>query len=137
MTTDSNFSPCVKVKTLETPSGSEALSTGIFARFPNYKATRASIDAQDAGRPSSVAMPFRSGAENGGTIRQVDPRLGLKRASTLGPGVIGSGNRNSQQTLSSKRQSGIGTSTPNHARLYKVLGDLFLLAGRTMDASIW
>ncbi|ETW85889.1 hypothetical protein HETIRDRAFT_42700 [Heterobasidion irregulare TC 32-1] len=35
-----------------------------------------------------------------------------------------------------KRLSGIGVAS-SHGRLYKVLGDFFLLAGRTEDASIW
>lgn len=35
-----------------------------------------------------------------------------------------------------KRLSTIGTSS-SHGRLYKVLGDFFLLAGRIEDATIW
>ena len=35
-----------------------------------------------------------------------------------------------------KRLSTIGTSS-SHGRLYKTLGDFFLLAGRTEDAMIW
>jgi hypothetical protein len=35
-----------------------------------------------------------------------------------------------------KRLSTIGTSS-SHGRLYKTLGDIFLLAGRTEDAMIW
>ena len=35
-----------------------------------------------------------------------------------------------------KRLSTIGTSS-SHGRLYKMLGDFFLLAGRTEDAMIW
>ena len=120
------------MKTLETPSGSDALNAGLFARMPTYKASRASLDALDAGRPSSVSSPLHSLSEHPSTTRQSDPRLGIKRASTLGPGVLGPNNRSSQQ-----RQSAVSSSSGSHARLYKVLGDLFLLAGRTMDASIW
>jgi hypothetical protein len=35
-----------------------------------------------------------------------------------------------------KRLSAIGTSS-SHARHYKMLGDFFLLAGRTLDAMMW
>lgn len=127
------------MKTLESPSGSEALNAGLFARMPHYKTTRASLDAHEAGRPSSVASPLHSLPENGSSIRASDPRLNLKRASTMGPGIGGTNNRSSQLIVpsSKKRISGANSGSGTHARLYKVLGDLFLLAGRTMDASIW
>jgi hypothetical protein len=35
-----------------------------------------------------------------------------------------------------KRLSTIGAAS-SHARLYKMLGDFFLLAGRTEDSTIW
>lgn len=35
-----------------------------------------------------------------------------------------------------KRQSHVG-ATSSHGRLFKVLGDLFVLAGRLEDASVW
>ena len=35
-----------------------------------------------------------------------------------------------------KRQSLIGAAS-SHGRLFKLLGDLFILAGRTEDASVW
>ncbi|OCB84083.1 hypothetical protein A7U60_g8755 [Sanghuangporus baumii] len=127
------------VKTLETPSGSEALNAGLFARMPNYKASRASLDVEETGRPSSVASPLHSLQDRGSPSRQTDPRLNVKRASTLGPSVMGPSNRALQQVsqVDKRRQSVLSTATGSHARLYKVLGDLFLLAGRTMDASIW
>lgn len=49
--------------------------------------------------------------------------VGLQRHSTLGPPV-------------KKRVSAVGT-TSSHARLFKVYGDFFLLAGRTQDSKIW
>ena len=39
-------------------------------------------------------------------------------------------------TMPRKRQSLIGAAS-SHGRLFKVLGDLFTLAGRTEDASVW
>lgn len=49
---------------------------------------------------------------------------GSQRHSTLGPPPV------------KKRTSAVGT-TSSHARLFKVFGDFFLLAGRTQDANIW
>lgn len=126
------------MKTLETPSGSEALNAGLFARMPNYKTSRASIDVEEFGRPSSVASPLHSLPGRSSPTGRADPRLNVKRASTLGPGIIGSSNRGLQVShLDKKRQSALSGGSGSHARLYKVLGDLFLLAGRIMDASIW
>ena len=57
----------------------------------------------------------------------------LKRTSTPGPGIL-------QSTLgvsaAKKRSSGIGVAS-SHGRLFKVLGDFFLLAGRPEDALVW
>lgn len=49
---------------------------------------------------------------------------GSQRHSTLGPPTI------------KKRISAVGIAS-SHARLFKVYGDFFLLAGRTQDARIW
>jgi hypothetical protein len=38
--------------------------------------------------------------------------------------------------IARKRQSLIGAAS-SHGRLFRVLGDFFILAGRTEDASIW
>lgn len=60
----------------------------------------------------------------------------LKRTSSIGP------NNYRQSTLGvpasnvKKRLSGIGVSS-SLGRLFKVLADFFLLAGRTEDATIW
>jgi len=48
----------------------------------------------------------------------------MKRNSSLGVPTV------------KKRLSGIGAAS-SHGRLFKVTGDLFLLSGRTEDASIW
>jgi hypothetical protein len=47
-----------------------------------------------------------------------------QRQSSLGPSVV------------KKRASAIG-AVSSHGRLYKVLGDFFLLAGRTEEAAVW
>jgi hypothetical protein len=69
--------------------------------------------------------------------------LNLKRNSSTGPGSSLPGNASPlrQSTLGVpgakiKRTSAIGVAS-SHGRLYKVLGDLFLLSGRTEDATVW
>ncbi|KAH8117559.1 Trs120-domain-containing protein [Phellopilus nigrolimitatus] len=132
----------IMVKALESPSGSESLNTGIFARLPDYKNVRTSLDGHEGYRSPHNMEALHSFPEilgSSSTFRNNDPsKLPLKRASTLGPGIVGANNRNSTLLIPStkKRQSGVSAGTA-HARLYKVLGDLFLLAGRIMDASIW
>ncbi|TFY82625.1 hypothetical protein EWM64_g1393 [Hericium alpestre] len=64
--------------------------------------------------------------------------LAMKRTSSTSPGTTPPGSRQSTLTVSApkKRLSVIGTAS-SHGRLYKVLGDFFLLAARTEDALIW
>lgn len=69
------------------------------------------------------------------------PNQGIKRNSSVGTGLYPSSTSlHRQSTLGpppvKKRLSGLG-ATSSHARLYKVYGDFFLLAGRTQDAQIW
>lgn len=67
----------------------------------------------------------------------------LKRNSSTGHGLSNAINSSNvrQSTLvvpaaKSKRNSGIGVSSPP-GRLFKVLGDFFLLSGRIDDAIVW
>lgn len=55
----------------------------------------------------------------------------IKRNASYGPGLRAS-------PLSPKRRqsTAIGVAS-SHGRLFKVLGDFFLLAGRTEDAEVW
>jgi len=69
------------------------------------------------------------------------PNYGIKRNSSVGTGLYPSSTSlHRQSTLGpppvKKRLSGLGAIS-SHARLYKVYGDFFLLAGRTQDAQIW
>lgn len=78
------------------------------------------------GQPEHVPVPTR---------RVSTPVLGIKRNAPTG-----SGSPSRQSTLNvpmaRKRQSLIGAAS-SHGRLFKVLGDLFTLAGRTEDATVW
>jgi hypothetical protein len=76
---------------------------------------------------------FSSQQDVSKTGLSLGPTPPLKRNSSSGPTYR-------QSTLSTqpqkKRLSTIGTAS-SHARLYKMLGDFFLLGGRTEDASVW
>lgn len=70
-------------------------------------------------------------------LNKPQPHLNLKRNSSSGPGI----NPIRQSTLGvpmgrNKRTSGIGVAS-SPGRLFKVLGDFFLLSGRTEDAAVW
>jgi hypothetical protein len=67
----------------------------------------------------------------------------LKRNSSAGHGFSNANNSNNirQSVLvvpvtKIKRNSGIGVASPP-GRLFKVLGDFFLLSGRIDDAAVW
>ena len=70
--------------------------------------------------------------------RGTSPMLGMKRnpASVVGPPAAQIRQSSLGLPTSRKRQSLIGAAS-SHGRLFKVLGDFFILAGRTEDASVW
>ena len=107
---------------------------GLFARLPEYKSPRHQLSTSYASDDTtSISAPDLSGPSG------VDQgKLSMKRASTVNPSTFGQQNKGSLITPSQpKPRQSIAASGSAHARLYKILGDLFLLAGRTMDASIW
>lgn len=97
----------------ELPSPLDSLSGPDQApRFPSYNSQ------PDVSRPSftlSSAPSLRRNPSSTGAGPQ-QPSLGIQAQK--------------------KRLSTIGVSS-SHGRLYKVLGDFFLMAGRTEDAMIW
>ncbi|KAI0031712.1 TRAPP II complex [Vararia minispora EC-137] len=113
---------------LETPLGNEYLNAALFPKMPS---------ASDMPRPldddSRTPLPsFNSQPE----LTTVNKRQSLlpTRTSSTGPGMMPPSR---QSTLGlPARKSGIGAAS-SHGRLFKVLGDLFLLSGRTEDATIW
>jgi len=77
--------------------------------------------------------PFNSQSDVSRNNFSLNTTPPLKRNSSSGPSYR-------QSTLGvqpqKKRSSMVGTAS-SHARLYKMLGDFFLLAGRIEDANIW
>lgn len=93
-----------------------------------------SLSSGNLGYPSYSSQPEleSSGLATSG--------IQIKRSSTAGPGNSHTASLIRQSTLGPpavrKRISAVG-AVSSHGRLYKVLGDFFLLAGRTEDASLW
>lgn len=128
------------MKTLETPAGSELLMRGLFGSLTTYNASRLSSDGDENYRAPHIGLAQHSQPDISGSVtsaRSSDlPKLSIKRASTMPPGSSTSRNSTLLITSVKKRQSAVA-AVNSHAKLYKMLGDLFLMAGRTMDSSIW
>lgn len=87
---------------------------------------------------SSSFLAQHSQPELGAThVSRAHTNVALNRTSSSSSGVLPV--RSSTLGVPgsrAKRNSAIGVAS-SPGRLYKVLGDFFLLAGRTEDASIW
>lgn len=120
---------------LETPIGNDSLNTSLFGDLPgtgDLVPPTEMLDSKTSSQPILSSQQTHTDLANALQTRD----LSLKRSSTLGPGSMPTRNSTLIQSTQKRRASGMG-STASAGRLYKVLGDLFLLAGRTMDASIW
>lgn len=84
-----------------------------FQSNPTYS-SQPELDSSGLSAPSMIKRSSTAGPMSSLTQRQ----------SSLGPSVV------------KKRANAIG-AVSSHGRLYKVLGDLFLLAGRTEEAAVW
>ena len=122
---------------LETPLGNEYLNATLFPTLP--VAAEMPFALESSSHPFHATFPTHSSqpdlnsshlstSTNNGVTRYSPgasvSAVGLQRHSTLGPPPV------------KKRVSAVGT-TSSHARLFKVYGDFFLLAGRTQDSRIW
>lgn len=119
------------MQTLESPLGNEYLNANVFPELPSPSdMPRPLVDEPDSVSP----LPsFNSQPE---LARAKSPTSLLKRTSSIGPTGTARQSALVIPPRTPKRQSTIGVSS-NAGRMFKVLGDLFLLAGRTEDASIW
>jgi len=121
-----------QIQNLESPIGNEYLNSGLFATLPPSRLPSALDPEQRSESPPSThsqpELPTISNLRKSSTLKRtssVGPALPSLRQSTL-----------SAPTSGKKRTSGIGAAS-SHGRLFKVLGDTFLLAGRTEDAVVW
>ncbi|KAJ7097903.1 TRAPP II complex [Mycena belliarum] len=119
------------VQGLESPAGNEHLNSALMPMLPAPDLAQ----PLDSGRKrdSLPPLPSHNGQPEIKTAFNLSSAPNLKRNSSSG-GVF------RQSTLSvpppKKRLSSLGVAS-SHGRLFKVLGDFFLLAGRTEDAAVW
>lgn len=128
-----------QITTLESPLGNEFLNASLFPSLPSAADLPKPLVDDDLESflrlPSHSSQPELSLAP----VRRVStPILGTKRISSAGavPPIGPARQTTLGVPTSRKRQSLIGAAS-SHGRLFKVLGDFFILAGRTEDATIW
>ncbi|KAF7338264.1 hypothetical protein MVEN_02051700 [Mycena venus] len=115
---------------LESPAGNEHLNSALMPMLPPSDLAQ----PLDNGRKRDSLPPLPSHNSQPEMKFNLAPASNSKRNSSSGSALR-------QSTLSAppggkKRLSSIGVAS-SHGRLFKVLGDFFLLAGRTEDAAVW
>ncbi|KAI0780823.1 TRAPP II complex [Trametes elegans] len=125
---------------LESPLGNEYLNATLFPILPPSSEMPRSLD-DEVRRDSLPLLPSHNSQPELTTpaLRSKSP-LGLKRNSTMSPGLLPTRHASLPPTSPAlppkKRPTTIGAAS-SHGRLFKVLADFFLLAGRYQEASIW
>ena len=124
---------------LESPLGNEYLNASVFPTLPPASEMPQPIfdEPGPLGPPhlhSYNSQPDLNVAN--GTLRGKVGVLGLKRNSSAGPMALYPSRQSTPVPTTKKRPGTIGVAS-SHGRLFKVLADFFLMAGRTEDASVW
>lgn len=120
-----------QVQDLESPIGNEYLNSGLFATLlPSQLPSALDLEQRSESPPSTHSQPELS------TISNLRKSSTLKRTSSVGPALPSLRQSTLSAPAGKKRASGIGAAS-SHGRLFKVLGDAFLLAGRIEDAVVW
>ena len=116
-----------QVQNLESPIGNEYLNSGLFSTLPPSQLPSALGLEQRSDSPPSAQLDMStvSNLRKSSTFKRTSSPVASLRQSTLSVAASGK-----------KRTSGFGAAS-SHGRLFKVLGDTFLLAGRTEDATVW
>ena len=114
--------------------GNEYLNAVLFPTLPSPSELPVSLGSSGFPTNSSSQPELDSSG-------LASPSIPLKRSSTAGPGISYISSLNQRQSslgpsAVKKRVNVIG-AVSSHGRLYKVLGDFFLLAGRTEEATVW
>lgn len=132
------FENVVQMQTLESPLGNEYLNATLFPMLPPASELPRSLDDEPR-RDSMPLLPSHNSQPEltSPALRSKSP-LGLKRHSTMGPSLLPSRHASLPMSpaLPKKRPTTIGAAS-SHGRLFKVLADFFLLAGRLEEATIW
>ncbi|KAI6005920.1 TRAPP II complex [Pisolithus albus] len=126
------------VHVLETLDGNECLNATLFPALPAGGDVPTGSDSRlYVSAPVSSTAHLSQSELNSNALMSANH--GMKRNSSLGPGPgpypSSSSHRLSGLHPLKTRSNAVGITS--HARLYKVYGDFFLLAGRTQDAKIW
>ncbi|KAF5380960.1 hypothetical protein D9615_003973 [Tricholomella constricta] len=120
----------VVVQALESPLGNEYLNSTLLPTIPPLSEIPEPLNGSK--RDSLPPLPSHNSQPDMSRASFTLSAAPMKRTSS-GPGFRQS-SMNPQPAR--KRMSTIGAAS-SHARLFKVLGDLFLLAGRPEDALVW
>jgi hypothetical protein len=124
------------MRTLESPVGNEYLNSTLFPVVPsNYDL------------PASLVNEYRNSLSTNSSRTDISESssrrssLSLKRTSSAGNNVTSPSKKSFRQSVltppaAPKKRSVLGAAS-SEGRLFKVLADLFLLAGRTQDAVMW
>ena len=129
------FSPVlfifIQVEALENPLGNEYLNASLMPILPPLSELPSPLTSL-IGPPTLPSFSSTPDVSRTSFSRSPAPSIKRNASATSAPAR--------QSTLSvqtqKKRASLIGTSSPD-SRLYKMLGDFFLLAGRVEDALVW
>lgn len=114
------------------------MNAGLLSSVPNFVAARRVAEVNDGHPPLNAQHSYPGSLRLSSSNEPLDvSRIPLKRTSTAGPGSTLPASRTSLGMPAAKKRQSTMPPTTSHARLYKILGDLFLLAGRLMDATIW
>ncbi|KAJ7709879.1 TRAPP II complex [Mycena rosella] len=118
------------VQGLESPAGNEHLNSALMPMLPPPDLAQ----PLDNGRKRDSLPPLPSHNSQ----LEIKTSFNLSSASNLKRNSSGSAFRQSTLNIppQKKRLSSLGVAS-SHGRLFKVLGDFFLLAGRTEDAAVW
>ncbi|GJE90813.1 TRAPP II complex [Phanerochaete sordida] len=124
------------VQSLESPLGNEYLNATLFPTLPPVSEMPKPIENEPPVRSSLPPLPSQHSQPELLRVR-TPTTLSVKRNSSIGPGPPSSPFRQSSLPAPTKKKPLTIGAVSSHGRLFKVLADFFLLAGRTMDASVW
>ncbi|GLB34932.1 putative transport protein Trs120 or TRAPPC9, TRAPP II complex subunit [Lyophyllum shimeji] len=120
----------VVVQALESPLGNEYLNSTLLPTIPPLSEIPEPLNGPK--RDLLPPLPSHNSQPDMNKANFTLSAAPMKRTSS-GPGFRQS---SSSSQPAKKRLSTIGAAS-SHARIFKVLGDLFLLAGRPEDALVW
>lgn len=120
-----------QAQALESPLGNEYLNSTLLPILPSLSDIPSSLNGTK--KDTLPPLPSQHSQDTSKPNFTLSAVPSTKRASSINPSFR---HPNVGVPPAKKRLSSIGVAS-SHARLYKVLGDLFLLSGRSEDAQVW